>query len=174
MSTRLGMWPTLDAVHTLALFADYHEHQLRVDGWLLFEPPPVFFWFLIDCVVFLLFKFVIQDLEKRLRKNVSAQRETVDGDGGLHGTGWPTISDKNHIQNQQEQSEHKIGSWESFTTESGVRHGSICLLSPILFVMYMDLTIKDLHQNNPDNDFVLAYADDIAQTAPLLKNLYNI
>ena len=37
----------------------------------------------------------------------------------------------------------------------------------------MDFTIKDVHQNNPDNDFVLAYADDIAQTAPLLKKLIS-
>ena len=62
-----------------------------------------------------------------------------------------------------------IGSGEWFTTESGVRQGSI--LSPILFVMYMDLVIKEVHQNNPDNYFVLAYADDIAQTATSIENL---
>ena len=62
-----------------------------------------------------------------------------------------------------------IGSGEWFTTESGVRQGSI--LSPILFVMYMDLVIKEVHQNNPDNDFVLAYADDIAQTATGIEKL---
>ena len=62
-----------------------------------------------------------------------------------------------------------IGSGEWFTTESGVRQGSI--LSPILFVMYMDLVIKEVHQNNPDNDFVLAYADDIAQTATSIEKL---
>ena len=42
--------------------------------------------------------------------------------------------------------------------------------SPILFVMYMDLVIKEVHQN-PENDFVLAYADDIAQTATSLEKL---
>ena len=64
-----------------------------------------------------------------------------------------------------------IGSGEWFTTESGVRQGSI--LSPILFVMYMDLVIKEVHQNNPNNDFVLAciYADDIAQTATSIEKL---
>ena len=64
-----------------------------------------------------------------------------------------------------------IGSGEWFTKESGVRQGSI--LSPILFVMYMDLVIKEVHQNNPDNDFVLAciYADDIAQTATSIEKL---
>ena len=56
-----------------------------------------------------------------------------------------------------------------FTTESGDRQGSI--LSPILFVLYMDLVIKEVHQNNPDNDFVLAYADDIAQTATSIEKL---
>ena len=60
-----------------------------------------------------------------------------------------------------------IGSVEWFTTESGVRQGSI--LSPILLVMYMDSAIKDVHQNNPDNAFVLAYADDIAPTAPSIE-----
>ena len=43
------------------------------------------------------------------------------------------------------------------------------ILSPILFVMYMDLVITEVHQNNPENDFVLAYADDIAQTATSTK-----
>ena len=62
-----------------------------------------------------------------------------------------------------------IGSGEWFTPESGVRQGSI--LSPILLVMCMDLVIKEVHQNNPDNDFVLAYADDIAQTASSIEKL---
>ena len=31
--------------------------------------------------------------------------------------------------------------------------------------MYMDLVIKDLHQNYQDTDFVQVYADDIAQMA---------
>ena len=35
----------------------------------------------------------------------------------------------------------------------------------------MDLVIKEVHQNNPDNDFVLAYADDIAQTATSIEKL---
>ena len=62
-----------------------------------------------------------------------------------------------------------IGSGEWFTTESGVRQGSI--LSPILFVMYVDLVIKEVHQNNPDDDFVLAYADDITHTATSIEKL---
>ena len=37
--------------------------------------------------------------------------------------------------------------------------------------MYMDLVIKEVHQNNPENDFVLAYADDIAQTATSIEKL---
>ena len=31
--------------------------------------------------------------------------------------------------------------------------------------------IKEVHQNNPENDFVLAYADDIAQTATSIEKL---
>ena len=61
-----------------------------------------------------------------------------------------------------------IGSGKWFNTESCVRQGSI--LSPILFVMYMDLVIKEVHKNNPDNEFVLAYAD-LRKRQPLLKKL---
>ena len=35
----------------------------------------------------------------------------------------------------------------------------------LLFLMGMDLVIKDVHQNNPDNVFVLGYEGDYAQTA---------
>ena len=37
--------------------------------------------------------------------------------------------------------------------------------------MYMDLVIKEVYKNNPDNYFVLAYADDIAQTATSIEKL---
>ena len=37
--------------------------------------------------------------------------------------------------------------------------------------MYIDLVIKEVHQNNQDNDFILAYADDIAQTATSIEKL---
>ena len=37
--------------------------------------------------------------------------------------------------------------------------------------MYMYLVIREVHQNNPDNDVVLAYADDIAQTATSIEKL---
>ena len=37
--------------------------------------------------------------------------------------------------------------------------------------MYMDLVIKEVRQTNPENDFVLAYADDIAQTATSIEKL---
>ena len=35
----------------------------------------------------------------------------MDGDGGIRGTGLHKNSDKKHIQNQQEQSEHKHRKW---------------------------------------------------------------
>ena len=62
-----------------------------------------------------------------------------------------------------------IGSGERFITESCVRQGST--LSPILFIMYMELVIKEVHHYNPDSDFVLAYADDIAQMATDIEKL---
>ena len=42
---------------------------------------------------------------------------------------------------------------------------------PTLLVMYMDLVIKEVHQNNPDNDIVLIRADGIAQTATSIEKL---
>ena len=54
------------------------------------------------------------------------------------------------------------GKW--FDTKSGVRQGSI--LSPLLFILCMDLAIKEVHGiNDNDKQFVLACADGIAQTA---------
>ena len=35
----------------------------------------------------------------------------------------------------------------------------------------MDLVIKEVHPNNPENDCVLAYADEIAQTATSIEKL---
>ena len=52
------------------------------------------------------------------------------------------------------------GKW--FDTKSGVRQCSI--LSPLLFILYMDLVIKEVHGiNDNDEQFILAYADNIAQ-----------
>jgi calcineurin-like phosphoesterase family protein len=56
-----------------------------------------------------------------------------------------------------------VGAGEWFKTESGVRQGSI--LSPLLFIMYMDLVIRKVSELNSDEGMILAYADDIAQTA---------
>ena len=58
----------------------------------------------------------------------------------------------------------QMGGGKWFDTKSGVRQGSI--LSPLLFILYMDLVIKEVHGiNDNDKQFILAYADDIAQTA---------
>ena len=47
------------------------------------------------------------------------------------------------------------GKW--FDTKSGVRQGSI--ISPLLFILYMDLVIKEVHGiNDNDKQFILAYA----------------
>ena len=64
------------------------------------------------------------------------------------------IATKSTYKTNKSRVNTNIGSGEWFTTESGVRQGNI--QSPILFVMYMDLVIKEVHQNNTDNDFVLA------------------
>ena len=49
-----------------------------------------------------------------------------------------------------------------FTTNSGVRQGSVLL--PLLFIMYLDLVIKEVAVNQKTTN-ILAYADDIAQLA---------
>ena len=60
------------------------------------------------------------------------------------------------------------GKW--FDTKSGVRQGSI--LSPLHFILYMDLVIKGVHGiNDNDEQFILAHADDIAQTATTKEEL---
>ena len=55
------------------------------------------------------------------------------------------------------------GEGEWFDTISGVRQGSI--LSPLLFIMHMDLVIREVATTQEDHNYILAYADDIAQTA---------
>ena len=60
------------------------------------------------------------------------------------------------------------GKW--FDTKSGVRQGSI--LSPRLFRLYMDLVITEVHGINGNGEqFIIAYADDIAQTATTKEEL---
>jgi exonuclease III len=49
-----------------------------------------------------------------------------------------------------------------FETNAGVRQGSV--LSPLLFIMYLDLVIKEVAVDQRTTD-ILAYADDIAQLA---------
>ena len=49
-----------------------------------------------------------------------------------------------------------------FNTTSGVRQRSV--LSPFLFIMYLDLVIKEVADGQAATN-VLAYADDIAQLA---------
>ena len=51
---------------------------------------------------------------------------------------------------------------ETFPTESGVRYGSV--LSPILFIIYMDKVMKVISQIEGET-YCFAYADDIAQPA---------
>ena len=64
----------------------------------------------------------------------------------------------------------QMGGGKWFDTKSGVRQGSI--LSPLLFILYMDLVIKEVHGiNDNDKQFILAYADDIAQTAATKEEL---
>ena len=45
-------------------------------------------------------------------------------------------------------------------------------LSPLLFILYMDLVIKEVHGiNDNDKQFILAYAEAIAQTAATKEEL---
>ena len=64
----------------------------------------------------------------------------------------------------------QMGGGKWFDTKSGVRQGSI--LSPLLFILYMELVIKEVHRINvTDTQLILPYADDIAQTAAMKKEL---
>ena len=58
-----------------------------------------------------------------------------------------------------------------FDTKSGVRKGSI--LSPLLFTLYMDLVIEDVHGiNENDKQFILAYMrTTLHKLQPRRKNL---
>jgi len=58
-----------------------------------------------------------------------------------------------------------------FDTTSGVRQGSV--LSPLLFIMYLDLVIKEVARGQPTTD-ILAYADDIAQLATKHEELQKL
>ncbi len=73
-----------------------------------------------------------------------------------------------HEYGQQE------GKW--FDTKSGVRQGSnTSILSPLLFILYMDLVIKEVHGITDNNrQFILVYADDIAQTAATKGNFKSV
>ena len=67
----------------------------------------------------------------------------------------------------------QMGEGKWFDTKSGVGQGSI--LSPPLFIVYMDLVIKEVHGINDNNmQFILVYADDIAQTAATKENLKSV
>ena len=64
----------------------------------------------------------------------------------------------------------QMGGGKWFDTKYGVRQCSI--LSPLLFILYMDLVIKEVHGiNDNDKQFILAYEDDIAQSAATKEEL---
>ena len=55
-----------------------------------------------------------------------------------------------------------VGGGTTFEIENGVRQGSV--LSPILFIIYMDRVMREVTQIEGET-YCFAYADDIAQTA---------
>ena len=66
---------------------------------------------------------------------------------------------------------NQMGGGKWFDTNLGVRQGSI--LSPLLFILYMDMVIKEVHGiNDNDKQFILAYyVDAVAQTAATKEEL---
>ena len=73
------------------------------------------------------------------------------------------------------QSKVRVGAGEGewFDTISGVRQGSI--LFPLLFIMYMNLVIREVATTQEDHNYILPYyADDIAQTAASEEELADI
>ncbi len=72
------------------------------------------------------------------------------------------------------QSNVRVGAGEGewFDTISGVSQGSI--LSPLLFITHMDLVIRGVATTQEDHNYILAYADDIAQIAASEGELADI
>jgi hypothetical protein len=64
------------------------------------------------------------------------------------------------------------GGTSYFKTNTGVRQGSV--LSPILFIIYMDRVMRETMQGTKDCYQCFAYADDIAQTATTKEGLIFI
>ena len=64
-----------------------------------------------------------------------------------------------------------VGGGTTFEIENGVRQGSV--LSPILFIIYMDRVMREVTQIEGET-YCFAYADDIAQTARSKHQLEQI
>ena len=71
-----------------------------------------------------------------------------------------------------DQTSSVIGSTEHFSVTTGVRQGSV--LSPLLFITYLDVVMREVNVQQPARSECFAYADDIAQTATSKKELEDI
>ena len=72
------------------------------------------------------------------------------------------------------QSKVRVGAGEGewFDTITGVRQGSSLFLPP--FIMYIDLVIREVATTQAHHNYILAYADAIAQTAASEGELADI
>ena len=68
----------------------------------------------------------------------------------------------------------QMGGEKWFDSKSGVRQGSI--LSPLIFILYMDLVIKEVHGlNDNDKQFILAFMRmTLHKLQPRRKNLKSV
>lgn len=105
------------------------------------------------------------DLEKAFDHVPRQQMWTVISQAGVPGHLLNAIKSTYH-----QQSSNIMGSEEQFKVTTGVWQGSV--LSPLLFITYLDHVMKEVHQ--PEHGRCFAYADDIAQAASSKEDLQNI
>jgi hypothetical protein len=105
------------------------------------------------------------DLEKAFDRVPRAKMWSVIAETGISTQLLQAIKSTYHNQEST-----VTGGRDSFSVSTGVRQGSV--LSPLLFIVYLDRVMKEVPQTDSAECF--AYADDIAQVANTKEQLERI